>query len=87
MNTICVACFLSFTTKNTTQYLHVSFSSFLKEKHSNNIIYFSQFMTVECCLSFSGMPLVACCGRMTSYCALPSQVRSSVMFALIIWGI
>ena len=40
MNTISVACFVSFTTNNTAQYRHVSFSTFLKEKCSNNVTYF-----------------------------------------------
>lgn len=87
MNKISVACFWSFTRKNTAQNRHVSFSSFLNEKYSNNVIHFSQLMTAECCFSSSGMPLAACCGRMTSYYALPSQLRSSVMFAMLIWGI
>ena len=87
MNTICVAYFLNFTTKNTAQYRHVSFPSFLKEKYSNNVMYFSQFMTAECFISFSGMPLAACCGLMTSYYVHTSQVRSSIMLELLKWGI
>lgn len=85
MNTICVACFLSLIAKNTAQFRHVSFSSFLKEKYSNNVMYFSQFLTAECFLSFSGMPLAAYFGRVTSYYALTSQVRSSVTLAFLIW--